>query len=135
MISAGPDGQSKLIDGKPQAIASSKAFGKPSNLEERTNRSDCFKTKTGSGSHPASKTRPSRPFSAINFLSDARAGPSPRILTDHCGCRSAIREKASIKRSNPFCRTSRPMATIQCSRVGSDDVSGRTENDELFGGA
>src|SRR5437016_8196190 len=36
MISLGPLGQSKLITGKPQDIASQRALGKPSPREERT---------------------------------------------------------------------------------------------------
>ena len=111
MISRGPLAQSKLITGRPQAIASHKALGKPSRREDKTNRSACCMFSKGCRVKPGKDARPCRPRSSRTRSRSGRRGPSPQITSDHSGCFGATRAKAPSRRSNPFSSHRRPKAT------------------------
>src|SRR5438876_4613264 len=75
IISRGPLGHSVEITGKPQAIASQRAFGKPSNREDITNRSAWLRISCIALILPGKKTPPSSPNLSRRASSWPRKGP------------------------------------------------------------
>ena len=62
IIVLGPLGQSKLITGNPQAIASQSTLGKPSNLDDKTKTSDSRNFPNGSVVRPGKLTLSVKPI-------------------------------------------------------------------------
>ncbi len=65
------------ITGSPQAIASSRVFGRPSRKLQRTNRSRPCMNPITSDIWPTSRISPLRSSLAMSFSSSGRLGPSP----------------------------------------------------------
>ena len=109
----GPVSQSKLTTAHPLAIASMIVIGKPSNRELMTYRSARSYQSGMLPTWPGSNTRWLKPrrrhlcFAALAGRLRRRESRDPTPDTS-----LAIRAKASIRMSNPFCSLMRPAASI-----------------------
>lgn len=108
MISRGPAGQSYDTTGTPEAMASWRIRGKPSERDDRTQTLALPHSWVISSVRPGRSTRSPRPWRRTVAARASECGPSPQIRRRQSGTRSAINANASMRCANCFSQVRRP---------------------------
>ncbi len=114
--------------GRPQLIASRRAFDMPSARDGRTNMSASSRYCRTSGFVPTNSTCAARPSDSTRSVNSERDGPSPRSCSFTVA--SAVRRRswhARISVSSPFCGSKRPTKRIRAGSLITNSRRGTNE--------